>query len=76
MLAKDKSAGTTVINHHCDQSGDRAEGVSSELWSPPPKEGNTCGEKGRFGAENAELKNIALKIRDGYSVSRGTYERL
>lgn len=53
-----------------------AEGVSSELWRPPPKEGNTHGEKGRFGsvgaAENAELKNSALKRRAGRSVSRRT----
>lgn len=73
MLAKDKNARTTVINHHCDQSGDRAEGVSSELWRPPPKEGNTRGERGRFWVENAELQNTALKRRD---VCRRTYERL
>lgn len=75
MLAKDKNAGTTVINHHCDQSGDRAEGVSSELWRPPQKDGNTRGGKRPFWGENAELKNTALKRRDGCSASRCMSDR-
>lgn len=29
---KIREAGPTVIKHHCDQSGDRAEGVSAQLW--------------------------------------------
>lgn len=55
LLAKDKDAGTTVINHHCDQSGDRAEGVSSELWGPwqkkkkKKKRGITHGKKALLG---------------------------
>lgn len=70
MLAKDKNAGTTVINHHCDQSGDRAEGVSSELWRPPQNPRQHTQGKRPFWP--AKLKNTALKRRDGCSASRCT----
>lgn len=36
---------------------------------------HTRGEKGRFGEENAELKNTALKRRDGCSTSRCMSDR-
>ena len=56
MLAKDKSAGTTVIKHHCDLPGDRAEGVSSELWGPRRREGSERGETALFGEKMLSLK--------------------
>lgn len=64
---KIREAGPTVIKHHCDQSGDRAEGVSAQLWGPPwQKDSRYHMTKRRpFGpGENAELKNTAVFERE------------